>query len=470
VPAQGRVLRPDEAADYLDEAALLKASLTAGLVNGAVQAQDGMQRAVDRSVVGRARGRFAEWWNDTSLGVPAFLREPIEGLNQDLQARWSVMQDRAADALIEKMDAGMLADNDITSAVAAVGQFMKASYLALLGTAWLAKRPHAELFKPGTRALPPGGRLYREDQPRMPWQDVHCRIEGPSVYDLSMNFIRRWNSLQKAYLPPALRSQASIAAALQPKDPGTGKPGGCSVRVLRSASLTLQQQERAAMPGLPEPQGKQDEIHDAMCAAIDKAERFIYIENQFFQSGFGTPSVDPRDNNARSGPLRYLMAQAGTRVKAAMTRMSAAHRHVLPRNQIAERIAARIEHAIRWDQPFHVYMVLPVHPEGSLGDIAIVGQVHWTMQSLVFASDSLINRIRLAMTARQVCKEPRDKGLWEEAKRQMLEGIEVLDETTNERVRDALIYERPQASRSRMASLRPHRRASTPRETRRRGV
>ncbi|WP_428834256.1 hypothetical protein, partial [Pseudomonas aeruginosa] len=22
------------------------------------------------------------------------------------------------------------------------------------------------------------------DQPRMPWQDVHCRIEGPSVYDL----------------------------------------------------------------------------------------------------------------------------------------------------------------------------------------------------------------------------------------------------------------------------------------------
>jgi putative component of membrane protein insertase Oxa1/YidC/SpoIIIJ protein YidD len=36
--------------------------------------------------------------------------------------------------------------------------------------------------------------------------------------------------------------------------------------------------------------------------------------------------------------------------------------------------------------------------------------------------------------------------------------------------RDALIYERPQASRSRMASLRPHRRASTPRETRRRGV
>ena len=37
------------------------------------------------------------------------------------------------------------------------------------------------------------------DQPRMPWQDVHCSIKGPSVYDLSRNFIDRWNG-QQAYL------------------------------------------------------------------------------------------------------------------------------------------------------------------------------------------------------------------------------------------------------------------------------
>ncbi|WP_140631244.1 hypothetical protein [Methylibium rhizosphaerae] len=416
VPAQGPELRPEQAADYVTESDLLKVSLTAGVLNTAAQKQDNFQRAVDRSVVGRTKGRIVEWWKSSSIELPDFLREPLEGLEADVQKRWNAMQDNAADKLIRKVDAGAVSESDITTAVAYVGEFMKASYVALLRTAWLQKKPYAELFKPTAHALPAGGRLYRADQPRMPWQDVHCRIEGPSVYDLSMNFIRRWNSLQKAYLPTTLVSRVSVDPALVPKEPTENQQGGCSVRVLRSASLALQQQEKAAMASLPAVTGKQDEIHDMMCAVIDKAERFIYIENQFFQSGFGKPSIKPTDEGARSGPMRYMLANAGTRIKAAMTRISADNTNTLPKNQIAERLAARIEHAIRWDQPFHVYMVLPVHPEGSLGDIAIVGQVHWTMQSLVYASESLVNRIRIAMAARKLCAKPRDQRLWDAAK------------------------------------------------------
>ena len=53
------------------------------------------------------------------------------------------------------------------------------------------------------------------DQPRMPWQDVHCRIEGPSVYDLSRNFIDRWNS-QQAYLAnsPPFQNTTLVKKAL----------------------------------------------------------------------------------------------------------------------------------------------------------------------------------------------------------------------------------------------------------------
>jgi phospholipase D1/2 len=419
VPAQGPELKPEQLADYVSETSLLKVSLTAGLLNTAARAQDGVQRSVERSFVGRASGQLADWLSKSWVELPDFLREPIEGFQADLQVRWNNMKDGAADKLVRKIDAGLLSESDLTTAVRLVGDFMKASYIALLGTTWLQKAPHAELFKPSARALPAGGRLYRADQPRMPWQDVHCRIDGPSVYDLSMNFIRRWNSLQKAYLPSALASKVFIDSALMPQEPAANQQGGCSVRVLRSASTRLQQQEKAAMPTLPAVAGKQDEIHDMMCAVIDKAERFIYIENQFFQSGFGQPSIKPTDEGARSGPMRYMLANAGTRIKAAMTRISADNTNTLPKNQIAERLAARIEHAIRWDQPFHVYMVLPVHPEGSLGDIAIVGQIHWTMQSLVFASDSLVNRIRLSMAARQVCKQPRDQRLWDAAKQEM---------------------------------------------------
>lgn len=66
--------------------------------------------------------------------------------------------------------------------------------------------------------FPPGGKYHAEHQPRMPWQDVHCRIEGPTVFDLSMNFIRRWNSLQaRMYAEDkAARASATIARELIP--------------------------------------------------------------------------------------------------------------------------------------------------------------------------------------------------------------------------------------------------------------
>jgi phosphatidylserine/phosphatidylglycerophosphate/cardiolipin synthase-like enzyme len=44
--------------------------------------------------------------------------------------------------------------------------------------------------------IPPGDQYHADSQPRMPWHDVHCKVQGPAVYDLSMNFVRRWNGLQ----------------------------------------------------------------------------------------------------------------------------------------------------------------------------------------------------------------------------------------------------------------------------------
>jgi len=276
----------------------------------------------------------------------------------------------------------------------------------------------------GSQSLPTGSTTYREDQPRMPWQDVQVRIEGPSVYDLSQNFIRRWNSVQKSYLPDVLAKVTLIQGTLLPtppaEDKGNGGTGGVQVRVLRSAPLTLQQDEVKANKGLKPAVEAQHEIHDIMVSVIRRAERFIYIENQFFQSGFGEPSINPDDTQAVSGPMRYMLANSGNRIKSALTRVGAANVKTYPKNHIARAIGERIEHAIQHGQSFHAYIVLPVHPEGSLADLAIVGQVHWTMQSLVFASDSLVNRVRVAIRARQICleegKQPRSRSPWEEAK------------------------------------------------------
>ncbi|MFT3721590.1 phospholipase D-like domain-containing protein [Pseudorhodoferax sp.] len=202
------------------------------------------------------------------------------------------------------------------------------------------------------------------------------------------------------------------------------------VDVLRSAPVQLQSDETKGTPGLSVPKGPQREIHDAMVSAILNAERFIYIENQFFQSGFGDPSINSANRRLESGPMRYLQSLPSNRIQAAVTQVGAAHAGQSPRNHVARAIADRIEDAIRWDQPFHAYLVLPVHPEGSLADIAIVGQIHWTMQSLAFARESLVNRVRLALYARKNCKNPLSEEEWLNARRRGAENISILDLTS----------------------------------------
>src|SRR5690606_35952154 len=69
-------------------------------------------------------------------------------------------------------------------------------------------------------------------------------------------------------------------------------------------------------------------------------------------------------------------------------------------NDIGKALAERIGRAIDEHRPFHVYMILPVHPEGPLNVPNIMHQVHLTMQSLAFGEQSLIKRIQRRMAIR----------------------------------------------------------------------
>jgi phospholipase D1/2 len=432
---------PTEAAAYVDESELLATTIAPGLANDVIQAQTrGSNALLKRTPVGAATDWAVDQWRKPIAWGPlvatkAWVGEQVSSATEPLARRADAAQQGAADRVVSEVDRGLVTEQNIGAVIAAARDVVRASYRALLLTSWATRGPNAEVARAGTQSAPNGGAVLEPDQPRMPWQDVHVRIEGPSVYDLSMNFIRRWNSLQASYLSAGLQTKTLISGALMPQEPAKGKgnggSGGVKIDVLRSAPLQLQQDEFKAMRGLPTPVRAQDEIHDAMVAAIRDAEQFIYIENQFFQSEFGQPSVNAASKAAMSGPMRYMLATPGNRISAAMTRAGASHKGQGPQNHVSRAIADRIEHAIRWDENFHAYLVLPVHPEGSLADIAIVGQIHWTMQSLVFGSESLVNRVRLALYAKKNCKDARDEGQWAEAKRKGL--AEVVDQKDRKR-------------------------------------
>lgn len=237
-------------------------------------------------------------------------------------------------------------------------------------------------------------------QPRMPWQDVHCRIEGPAVSDLLRNFVARWNSsggtLLKFPAPP----------------PAYKKKGEAHIQVLRSASAKMVTAESKVKSNpRKDDHGTEAHIHLAMIRLIMNARSFIYIESQFFVSAFGTESIPKK---ARLSPAaQFINGYDGGDQNATARlvslgddnfRLFSKHKKDLvtpPENCVCQALVARIRQAILEDRrPFHVYITLPVHPEGSLAKASIAVQVYWTMQTIAHGSHSLLNGIRRAFKAK----------------------------------------------------------------------
>lgn len=230
-------------------------------------------------------------------------------------------------------------------------------------------------------------------QPRMPWQDYQVQIEGPVVDDLVKNFVLRWNSYSQRYPNNPLQTQIP---ELEKPVTQSVKKGSCQVQLLRSASLNMRLDEYKKMPEVaPKARLKQDDILRSLHLLISKAEHYIYIENQFFVSAFGESSIPP---DSELSPVANAL---NPKFDSWATRLFPDDD--MPQNPVAEWLGDRIKRAFssNINQPFHVYIILPVYPEGRLDDPTIVAQIHLTRQSLVFGTHSLLNRIRRSLWVKQ---------------------------------------------------------------------
>lgn len=226
-------------------------------------------------------------------------------------------------------------------------------------------------------------------QPRQPWQDVALQVDGPAAYDVFVNFILRWNSFAgsgtntfDAGMKTNWFAKANGPAHLV--DPLEIGKGSAAVQICRSASSAQLKDELALWDERhryihdewkkPNPtrrkvvrtartqwcQDHQTSILDAMINCIRSAQGFIYIENQFFMSDCGAD-------------------QLGTQCPS--------------HNSIISELANAIGQAIYAERPFHVWLVLPEHPEGKMEEAGTASQTWWALQGVKRARNSLINRI-----------------------------------------------------------------------------
>ncbi|KAF5327400.1 hypothetical protein D9619_004077 [Psilocybe cf. subviscida] len=210
------------------------------------------------------------------------------------------------------------------------------------------------------------------DNARMPWHDVHMTFEGPAVLDISQHFVERWNEIKKRQvdwlaLPHEPASEAPNEAA--PRHPhyehwreigrryeqvwhgddatpnaerdqrysGPRIERTCKVQVVRSVSDWSH--------GV----STEHSIQDAYIDLIKNAEKYIYIENQFFISA----------------------TKPGGSVV----------------NQIGAALVERIVRAAEAGEKFRVVVVIPEVP-GFAGDI----KTESSIKKILAAQYSTINR------------------------------------------------------------------------------
>ncbi|CAL1683896.1 unnamed protein product [Lasius platythorax] len=119
----------------------------------------------------------------------------------------------------------------------------------------------------------------RTTTPRMPWHDIGILVQNSAARDVARHFIQRWNAvkLEKAnlnlcypyLLPKSYKHCKSYAPFIKEANKHNVK-----CQVLRSVS--------SWSAGFLDPETVEQSIQEAYIHAISKAERYIYIENQFF--------------------------------------------------------------------------------------------------------------------------------------------------------------------------------------------
>ena len=154
----------------------------------------------------------------------------------------------------------------------------------------------------------------RESVPRMPWHDVHCRVEGQIAADLARHFIQSWNFVKSQ---KSMHKPDEIPFLIPNEYEELMEPSkGLTCQVIRSAG-----EWSLGMP-------TEHSIYEAYLQLIESSEHFIYIENQFLVT-------QSSENGFQSSPVR---------------------------NRIGEALVKRIIRAHRDGKAFKVVVVMPLLP------------------------------------------------------------------------------------------------------------
>ncbi|KAB2018217.1 hypothetical protein ES319_D08G214100v1 [Gossypium barbadense] len=227
--------------------------------------------------------------------------------------------------------------------------------------------------------------------PREPWHDLHCRIDGPAAYDVLTNFEERWLKASKPHGLQKLKTSVDDSLLKIERIPEIVRmseipysrkddPETWHVQVFRS----IDSNSVKGFPDDPKDAIKMNlvcgknvlidmSIHTAYVNAIRAAQRFIYIENQYFLgSSYNWDS----------------------------------HTDLGANNLIPMEIALKIANKIRSNERFCAYILIPMWPEGVTTSNPIQRILFWQHKTMQMMYDIIYKA--LVETGLENRYEPQD--------------------------------------------------------------
>ncbi|KAJ8774134.1 hypothetical protein K2173_009565 [Erythroxylum novogranatense] len=188
------------------------------------------------------------------------------------------------------------------------------------------------------------GASLHKGGPREPWHDVHARIVGEAAWDVLSNFEQRWSKQCNPSLLVSTNSIPNLVHQLsQPLSSSVSSDRNWKVQVFRSIDhVSAVQMARNITV--------ERSIHEAYVEAIRRAEKFIYIENQYFIGGCHLWEKDS---------------------------------HCGCRNLIPIEIALKVAEKIKAKERFAVYILIPMWPEGVPESEPVQDILHWTRETMI---------------------------------------------------------------------------------------
>lgn len=189
-----------------------------------------------------------------------------------------------------------------------------------------------------------------EAGPREPWHDIHMRVEGPVVFDLLTNFEQRWRRQGKSLnledkLPALSDTEFDLHSQVEEDETRW------TVQFFRSIGSDSVDFDEDTVDALLSSKGRKYEnsIQQAYIHQIRRANRFIYIENQYF------------------------LGSSHGWVKKETQKCP----HLIPLE-----ITRRIIRAIESGDDFRVYITIPLHAEGSPTGSTVQEILRWQFRTI----------------------------------------------------------------------------------------